>query len=290
MTGLIAASATAWSFGRRSTTARVTSEFNDVLDVGLYLRSRSDGFVRAATALLDAGASANTGWFEENHRPQPAWEPVLYGAAGVAHHAGLTRLLLARGAEANDGEVVYHTPETYDNAALKVLVESGKLNDDSLATLLLRKADWHDDDGIKYLLEHGADPNRTPHWRLTALQQALRRDNDIKIIEIMLDHGADPTLANQWDSKSAVSMAARRGRGDVLTLFERRGIAIALHGVGRLIAACAKNDAAAARSIAARAPKDTHLSLSPFVPAWTRIGPKDARPSRSRRCSVPARR
>src|SRR5213594_1373727 len=52
-------------------------------------RSRSPGFVRAATALLDAGASANTGWFETNHQPKPEWESALYGAAGVAHHAEL---------------------------------------------------------------------------------------------------------------------------------------------------------------------------------------------------------
>src|SRR5437867_5753750 len=64
-----------------------------------YLRldpARSAGFVRAAQALLDAGASANTGWYEMNHRPEPEWESALYGAAGVAHHAGLTRLLLER--------------------------------------------------------------------------------------------------------------------------------------------------------------------------------------------------
>ena len=54
----------------------------------------------------------------------------------------------------------YHTPETYDNDALKALVESGRLTADSLSTMLLRKADWHDYDGLKYLLEHGADPNR----------------------------------------------------------------------------------------------------------------------------------
>jgi ankyrin repeat protein len=218
-------------------------------------RSRSDGFVRAATALLDAGASANTGWFEQNHQPEPVWEPVLYGAAGIAHHAELARLLLARGAEPNDGEVVYHTPETYDNAALQVLVESGKLNDDSLAAMLLRKADWHDYNGIKYLLEHGADPNRMAHWGFTALQQALRRDNDVKIIEAMLDHGADPTLANRWDGESAISIAVRRGRGDVLALFERQGIATALHGAERLIAACARNDAAAVHSLAESEPQ-----------------------------------
>ena len=39
-----------------------------------YLRlepARSDGFVRAATALLDAGASANTGFWEASHQPEP---------------------------------------------------------------------------------------------------------------------------------------------------------------------------------------------------------------------------
>src|ERR1022692_5031127 len=60
-----------------------------------YLRlepERSDAFLRAATALLDAGASANTGFFEMAHQPKPEFESVLYGAAGVAQHAGLTRL------------------------------------------------------------------------------------------------------------------------------------------------------------------------------------------------------
>jgi len=37
--------------------------------------------------------------------------------------------------------------------------------------------DWHDYGGIKFLLEHGADPNRMTRWHHTALHQALRRDN-----------------------------------------------------------------------------------------------------------------
>jgi ankyrin repeat protein len=218
-------------------------------------RARSDGFVRAAKALLDADASANTGFYETNHQPHPEWESALYGAAGVAHHPELTRLLLERGADPNDGEVAYHTPETDDNRTLKILVESGRLSDDSLATMLLRKADWHDCEGIQYLLEKGADPNRMTHWHLTALHQALRRDNDLEIIEALLNHRADPRLGNRRDGKSAVAMAARRGRGDVLESFERRGIPTELHGVERLIAACAKNDEATVRSIAESEPE-----------------------------------
>jgi ankyrin repeat protein len=221
-----------------------------------YLRldpDRSDGFVRAATALLDAGASANTGWYEKNHQPQPEWESVLYGAAGVAHHVELTRLLLDRGADPNDGEVAYHAPEGWDNRALKVLVESGKLNEDSLATMLLRKADWHDCEGIRLLLARGADPNRMTRWGRTALHQAVQRDNALAIVEVLMNFGADPTLRGGGISPNA--SAARRGRGDVLELFERRGVPVELAGVERLIAACARNDAAGVRSLVDREPR-----------------------------------
>ena len=225
-------------------------------------RARSDGFVRAATALLDAGASPNTGWLENNHQPRPEWESALYGAAGVAHHAGLTRLLLERGGDPNDEETPYHAPETYDNAALKVLVESGKLSEENLTTILLRKTDWHDYEGIKWLLERGIDPDRTSRWGKTALHNAVMSDNDLEIIEVLLDHGANPALVaahpDRWSTtspgKSAIAIAARRGRSDVLDALERRGFPIALVGVDRLIAACARNDGATVHAIAEREP------------------------------------
>jgi ankyrin repeat protein len=226
-------------------------------------RARSGGFVKAATALLDAGASPNTGWFEQNHQPKPEWESAIYGAAGVAHHADLTRLLLERGADPNDEETPYHAPEGYDNSALKVLVESGKLTEDSLTTILLRKTDWHDYEGIKWLLEQNVDPNRTGRWGKTALHNAVLSDNALEIIEVLLDHAADPTILASHPGRgttgsprmSAVSIAARRGRSDVLELFANRGIPIGLEGVERLIAACAMNDTAAVRSIAAQEPR-----------------------------------
>jgi ankyrin repeat protein len=226
-------------------------------------RERSNGFVRAARVLLDAGASANTGWFEPNHAPRPEWESAIYGAAGVARHAELTRLLLERGADPNDEETPYHAPEGYDNDALKVLLDSGKLTADSLTTILLRKTDWHDLDGVRLLLGRGADPNRVTRWGRTALQNAVLRDNHIAIIEALLDAGGDPLLVGAHpfggppasSGMSAVAMAARRGRADVLDALARRDIPVALEGVDRLIAACARDDAAAVRAIAEGAPE-----------------------------------
>jgi ankyrin repeat protein len=217
-------------------------------------RARSAGLVGAATALLDAGADANGGWWEPDHQPEPEWESVLYGAAGIAKHAELTQLLLDRGGDPNDGETPYHAPEGYDNEALKVLVRSGKLNDDSLATMLLRKADWHDADGVAWLLDEGVDPNRMTHWGKTAFHQSVGRDNSIDIITAFLQHGADPMLPDA-NGRSAGAIAARRGRGDVLGLLAARRMEFKLAGVEQLLAACARGDQDAARTLAASQPQ-----------------------------------
>ncbi|HTJ22120.1 MAG TPA: ankyrin repeat domain-containing protein [Gemmatimonadaceae bacterium] len=226
-------------------------------------RSRSEAFVRAASALLDAGANANAGFFDDSHVPRPEWESALYGAAGVAHHAGVTRLLLEHGANPNDEEVPYHSPETWENDAFRLLLESGKLNEESLNMMLLRKTDWHDLEGVRLVLDHGADVNRMTRWGKTALHNAVLSDNRLAIIELLLDRGADATIVARdlrhggefRIGRSSISLAARRGRADVLEAMEKRGVALAFEGVDELIGVCARGDAAAALGIATRDPE-----------------------------------
>lgn len=216
-----------------------------------YLRldkSRSDEFVRTARALLEAGASANTGWLEtdDNDSAHQSMETVIYAASGLAHHPGLTRLLLEFGADPNDGETPYHVPETYDNTVMEILLESGRFNERSLSWLAARKADWHDDKGLAMALARGANPNYLTHWKYTPFQHSIRRNNGLVMIKMFLDHGADPCLRNSSDNRNAFQMAAYFGRGDILAELERRGFAPNWDGptpeLDLLVAACAVSD------------------------------------------------
>ncbi len=210
-----------------------------------YLRldsSRSDDFVACARALLEAGANANTGWFDRTHSPEPEWESALYGATGVAQHPGVTQVLLDFGADPNDNETPYHAPETYDNRAVSVLIGSGKLSAKSLSMMLVRKSDFHDLAGVRMLLEAGADPNLMTMWKVTGLHHAIRRDNNITILDLLLDHGADPKITDQLGGQNGIAMAARRGRGDFLASLVARGVALDLNSADTLVAACAMDD------------------------------------------------
>jgi hypothetical protein len=222
-----------------------------------YLRLRgSDAFVAAAEALLDAGADPNTGFFEPDHQPAPTFESALYGAAGVAHHAGLTRLLLARGADPNlGGEVAYHAAEGFDNEAMEAVVTSGRLADQGLTTMLHRKLDWTDLEGVRWLLERGADPNALSPWGHRALDHSLARGNSMALIEALLDAGADPSLdAPGHGGRSAVAVAARAGRADALESFHRHGFAAELEGDDAFFAALAHSDRSAASAFLAAEP------------------------------------
>src|SRR5262249_37941269 len=119
--------------------------------------------------------------------------------------------------------------------------------------LLVRKFNWHDDEGVAWLLAHGADPNYQASWGNRPLHQALLNGTPISYFELLLDHGADPTLTGKG-GLSSFALAARLARADVFSLFERRGFAVELQGDDAFLAACTRADEATAGAIAARDP------------------------------------
>src|SRR5204863_344050 len=152
---------------------------------------RSEGFLRAATALLDAGADPNTGFWTTGQYPE--LETALYGAAGVAHHAELTRLLLARGADPNDGEAVYHSPETYDNAAMQLLGELRAMGGE----LLAKFAGTDNAPGVALLLDLG--------------------------VEVAAPFAAGDGYFDEPQGSLAIHVAAWRARPEVVRLLIARG-------------------------------------------------------------------
>ena len=224
-------------------------------------RTRSAAFVRTARALLDAGADANTGWPEiidqtkDNPNGRTILESAIYGSAAVAQNPALTRLLLERGADPNDEETPYHVPESYDHSVMNVLLESGKLNATSLSWMLVRKADWHDEAGIRLLLKHGANPNLPTRWGNNALQHAVLRDNQLSTIASLFDHGADASALNPHHGRSAAMIAAYRGRADILGLVKQRSTDLDLRGINALVAACAQNDRESIRTLTTSQPQ-----------------------------------
>ncbi|MGB6871142.1 MAG: ankyrin repeat domain-containing protein [Acidobacteriaceae bacterium] len=223
-----------------------------------YLRLEPHrAFVDTARALLEAGASANTGWWEmlDDDPPRQVPEKAIYGAAGIAQHAGLTQLLLDYGADPNDEETPYHVPETRDNTVLRILLDSGRFHEQSLATVLARKADWHDDEGLLLALHAGANPNYLTVWKATPFQHAIRRDNGLVMIQMLLDHGADPTIRNNVDHLNAFQMAAHHGRADILAELENRGSAPQWdRPFDALVATCARADLARTQALIAASP------------------------------------
>jgi len=186
---------------------------------------------------------------------------VLYGAAGVLQNAPLTQLLLDRGADPNDNEACYHSPETWENDAMKAIVNTGKLTANNLSMMLIRKHDFHDYEGAKFLLEYGANPNL--EWRpgFYPIHHALLRGNSLAIIELLLDHGANPHVSN--GHLTATAHAACQGRADVLQMLRNRGFNLNLHGLTQLIAACAEDDTGAMNAILKQQP-DLKGQIKPY--------------------------
>ncbi|WP_072396912.1 ankyrin repeat domain-containing protein [Hyphomicrobium sp. CS1GBMeth3] len=232
-----------------------------------------------ATFLLDAGADPNQSvpnrWAASPHEANPE-QPLsaLYGAAGQNHDPDLTRLLLDRGANPDDGESLYHS---LDNpACTRLLLEAGARIAGTNA--LYRSLDLSDVEPLKLLLAYGGDANEpapgspTSDWG-TPLLWAIRRRRSAEHIAALLAYGANPS-AKTPRGESAYVLALQFGLPDVADLLRQAGAHGAeLSSETEFVAACARgNEAAARRLLSARpdmiaALSDDHIRLLPELAA-----------------------
>lgn len=156
-----------------------------------------------AKLLLDAGANPNAALKEA--------EPlsVLYAAISLPN-LELAKDLLARGADPNDNESLYHSCENEGIEFTRVLLNNGAKIPGSNA--LNRMSDWEKPEGIRLLLESGGDPNADG-----TLAHAINRGRSVAYLKILLEFGANP------DRSSIHGVSARQlayQRGYPLDLFE----------------------------------------------------------------------
>jgi ankyrin repeat protein len=132
-----------------------------------------------AARLLERGADPNAS-FRNEYGPMSA----LYGAAGVKHDPELTRLLLAAGADPDDGESVYHSTEAESPECLRLLLAAGA---ETRGTNALGHALDEDRlEHVRLLLEAGVDPNEGP-----VLAHAVRRGRGAAFLRLLAEHGSE---------------------------------------------------------------------------------------------------
>ncbi len=116
-------------------------------------------------------------------------------------------------------------------------------------------------DVMRYLLDHGVDPDVRNHWEQTPLLQLamLSRSTDTAAAALLLERGADPSAAD-FRGFTPLHVAARRGDVSHVRLLVRHGAALeARVGSGQtplLLAAYEQRHAAAAALVEAGAELD----------------------------------
>ncbi len=228
-----------------------------------------DDAARAACAelLLAQGADANATWFDRDW-PESRL-PALYAATGRNNYPQLARTLLQAGAKTDDGESIYHAAEKNHRGCLEALALAG-------ADFGRRQQPWgntpiyfllgHDPqspmagpagEGIRWLLEHGADPNVASYvdkQNETALHLLVRQGWPVVLAAALVAHGADVNRPRQ-DGRTPLTLAVRCGRTELAAFLRAHGAKETATATDELMGACLRADAAAARVVRAAHPQ-----------------------------------
>jgi ankyrin repeat protein len=213
-----------------------------------FAADRREGIRATVRLLLDAGADPNA-TAPSPDWPGSIWTP-LYGAAGRVHDPGLTRMLLAAGANPDDGESLYHSTETPDHGCLELLLEAGAAVEGSNA--LPHMLDREDLEGARLLLEAGGDATQL-------LPFAVWRGRSPEILRLLVEHDADLSARGE-DGRTAYAGAVLNGRDDQVAALEELGAEPDAGPAERLGGAFARLDLATAAALLEQEPElDTRV-------------------------------
>src|SRR5262249_39470636 len=109
--------------------------------------------------------------------------------------------------------------------------------------------------GVRWFLDHGADPNVKHPWGMSALHWAIMRPGNSQMVGLLLERGADAREKTR-SGLTALDLAERRhGRVDMVPLLEQNGASRSARApLDELIVAAAYGDEARARALLASQP------------------------------------
>jgi len=204
---------------------------------------REAGLSAIARELIAHGADPNLKfpWLHhEVHRP------VLWGAVMIVHSLALAETLLDAGADPSDGVTLPLAASAGNVAALDLLVAHGADVNRPWATdnsaPLYAILHWSRTmDGVRWLLEHGADPDPVfPPNGETPLH-VVAANGDPDIASALVARGADVSRP-RGDGRTAYAIAELNGNTGVADWLLAHGASADLSPVDRLVAACSRGD------------------------------------------------
>jgi len=213
--------------------------------------ARTDGLLAVARLLLDAGADLEA--TIPGRRYGDRGRTPLGCAAATASTAGgnepIIRLLLERGAVPDDDDLYLVGFASNAHRCLRLLLDHMPNVADTVETALSAPISAGDTEGVRLLLEAGADPRRyADDPPCPAVYAAVRSGCPSELVELLVAHGADPDALGP-DGRSPYRLAVGKGRADLAALLRGRGAPDDATDIDRFLSACMGGDRAEAEQL-----------------------------------------